>query len=177
MRRRGSIALWVALVAALTLSGCTGGASGPYSTEPMYRQDVRTVAVPIWTRGDSVYRRDLEFRLTEAIVKRLELNTPYRVADKSSADTMLEGQILEVSQRVLSVNPNLGTPRQLQLQLVVAYTWTDLRTGEILVEKPRFVSAGVYSDTQSLDEDFFLGSAEAVNQLAERVVESLEQSW
>ena len=71
----------------------------------------------------------------------------------------------------------MGTPRQLQVQIAVAYTWTDLRTGEVLVEKKRFVSAGVYSPTEALDEDFFLGSAGAINQLAERIVETLEQSW
>lgn len=177
MKRRGTIALLLALAAATLTGGCNGAGGGDYSTESMFRDDIGTVAVPIWTRSAQVYRRDLEFRLTEALVKRIELNTPYRVADKASADTLLEGRILSVSQRVLSVNPDLGTPRQLQLQLVVAYTWTDLRTGEILVEKPRFVSAGVYSETEQLDEDFFLGSAEAVNELAERIVESLEQSW
>ena len=39
------------------------------------------------------------------------------------------------------------------------------------------IAAGVYSPTEQLEEDFFLGSAEAINRLTERIVESMEQPW
>jgi len=176
MTRRGPMVLAGVLIAAWALCGCNG-ADGGWSTGPRFRPGIRTVAAPIWTRAAGIYRRDLEFRLTEALVKRIELDTPYRVADKSSAETMLEGRILSVIQRPMSVNIETGDPRQFQVQIAVAYTWTDLRTGEILVERRRLIAAGVYSPTEQLEEDFFLGSAEAINRLTERIIESMEQPW
>ncbi|NQU75207.1 MAG: LptE family protein [Planctomycetes bacterium] len=158
--------------------GCSSDPYKGYSFETgLYRQDIKTVAVPIWRRGDKVYRRDLEQQLTEALVKRIELDSPYKVADKSIADTMLEGTIVAVTQRVLSFNPSQGTPRDVELRIVVDFTWTDQRTGEILVQKKGFRAAGVYYPAGALAEDFSLGSADAVNHLAQLIVETMEKPW
>ena len=133
---------WVCLAGA---AGCASDPNQGYSLEQgLYRQGIRSVAVPVWQRGADVYRRDLETRLTEAIVKRIQLDTPYKVVDKSKADTVLEGTIVRVDQRALSFNPRSGTPRDLQIRIVTRFTWTDLRTGEILVEQNNFRAAGVY---------------------------------
>lgn len=169
---------WSALTALLlsSLAGVAGGCGG-YSTANVYHQDVRTVAIPIWTRGSDVYRRDIEFRLTEALAKRVQLDTPYKVTDKSRADTLLEGVIQGVDQRVLSFNPDTGEPRDIQLRLRVDFTWTDLRTGEILLERKNFRAAGVYYPSDPLSEDFFEGSADAINDLALRIVQELESPW
>lgn len=152
--------------------GCCG-----YTTAGLHRQDVKTVAIPIWSRGTNLYRRDLEFRLTEALVKRVQLDTPYKVVDKSKADTVLEGVIQAVDQRVLSFNPDTGEPRDIQLRLAADFRWTDLRTGEILVERKNIRAAGVYYLSDPMNEDFFEGSADAVNDLATRIVEQLESPW
>jgi hypothetical protein len=159
------------------LTSCATDPTQGYSLSSMYRDDVDTVAVPIWTRGSEVYRRELETRLTEAIVKRIELDTPYKVVDKSKADTILEGRILQVDQRVGSFNPDTGEPREIVEQMLVSFTWTDLRTGEILVKRRNFKAAAVYYPTGPLDEDFFLGSEDVTNRLAQRIVEELESSW
>lgn len=181
--------LFAAITVAGLLTGCADDPSRGYSTTSVYRENLQTVAVPIWQRGNGVYRRDLEFRLTEALVKRIELDTPYKVVDRSKADTILEGTIVQVDQRVLSFNPNRGTPRDIGLRIVVDFTWTDLRSGEIIVQRKNFRDPGVYyplgtpnesflpPPPDKLDEDFFEGSADAVNRLAERIVENMEKPW
>ena len=176
MTARRLALLWTALAAA-GLGGCAADGIGGYSTASLYREGIRTVAVPIWTRDADVFRRELEFRLTEAVIKRIETDTPYRVAPRAEADTLLVGRIVEVTQQVLNVNPDTGRPRQLEVQLIVAYTWTDLRTGRELVTVPRLAAAGVYTPPRPFDEDFFLGSAAALDEVALRVVESMEQPW
>lgn len=163
---------WLGLVA-----GCASDGSAGYTTASLYREDIATVAVPIWHRGAEVYRRNLEDRLTEAIVKRIELDTPYKVTDTSKADTLLEGRIVSVSQRQLGIDPDTGRPRDLELQLSVDFTWTDLRTGEILAEERNFRASAVYYPTGALDEDFFEGSTDAINRLALRIVERMEKPW
>jgi len=78
---------------------------------------------------------------------------------------------------VMSFNPRTATPRDIELQLFVDFKWTDLRTGEILREKKRFRAAGVYYRADPLNEDFFEGSEDAMNRLAEQIVETMERPW
>ena len=166
------------LFTSLVFCGCASDPAKGYSIQAdLYRPGIKTVAVPLWRQGTQVYRRDLEMRLTEALVKRIELDTPYKVTDKSKADTMLEGTIVSVSQRVLSFNPRQGTPRDQQVRIVVDLTWTDLRTGEVLVKRKGLRAAGVYYPAEPLSEGFFQGSADAINRLAQRIVETMERPW
>ncbi len=172
-------ALRMAMVLSLlaAAAGCSIDPSAGYTTASLFAQDIESVAVPIWNRDTRVFRRELETRLAEALVKRIELDTPYKVTDKSRADTILTGTILTVKQRVLGVNPDLGTARDVELQMVVSFAWTDLRTGEVLAERTNFVSAGVYSQAEPLNEDFFWGSSSAIDLLAQRVVQTMEKPW
>lgn len=177
--RPASTTVWIVTVAALlaATAGCSTDPSAGYTTASLFPDDVETVAVPIWTRGGAIFRRELETRFTEALVKRIELDTPYKVTDKSRADTILEGTIVAVNQRVLGVNVDVGAPRQIEIQVAVAFTWTDLRTGEIRLRRNKFISAGVYSEAEPLNEDFFLGSTIALDLLAQRVVQTMEKPW
>jgi hypothetical protein len=173
------LALTLAVLAAggLAQAGCSSDPTMGYSTRSMYRENISTVAVPIWTRGSAVYRRDVERRLTEAIIKRLELDTPYKVVDKSKADTLLEGELTGYGQRVMSFDPATGNPRDIEVTLFVNFSWTDLRTGEILVHKEKFRATGVYYPTAPFAEDPYLGAEDALDQLSRRIVESLEKPW
>ena len=164
------------LLLAMLASGCGDGSSGYTMREP-YRSDVKTVCVPIWVRGKDVYRRELEFRLTEAVVKQIELSTPYKVTSRAKADTLLEGTIENVSQRVLSINPDTGQPREKEVTLIVSFTWTDLRTGSVLAKRSRYGVSSTYIPPDPFNEDFFQGSEDAMNRLAQRIVEQMEENW
>ncbi len=154
------------------LAGCGG-----YTMKDQYRPDVKTVFVPIWTRGPEVYRREIEFRLTEALQKRIELDTPYKVTSKGRADTELSGKIVRIDQRVLSKNPDTGRPRELEETFTLAFTWKDLRTGKVLVEHTNFRVADTYIPEAPLSEDFFAGSEAVINRTAQRIVETMEADW
>jgi hypothetical protein len=158
-------------------AGCTGDGKSGYTLDSQYRQGIKTVAVDIFTRGKNVYRRELEMRLAEAVVKRIEQDTPYKVTLKQRADTLLAGTITNVSQQILSYDSNTGLARELELTMVVSFTWTDLRSGKILVEKKDFKISGDYTRIEPLEEDFFQGSEQVINRLAERIVETMEAPW
>lgn len=79
MNRRFTIAV-LCLV-----TGCAGYRAGSQS---LYAPDVATVYVPM-VQSDS-FRRDLGERLTEALVKEIELKTPYKVVNSPNADSVLE---------------------------------------------------------------------------------------
>ena len=161
----------------LTAGGCSSDPANGYSFKSPYRTNIQTVAVPIWARGKDVYRREHEKRLTEAICKRIELDTPYKVTEKSRADTMLEGSLDQIDQRVMSYNPDSGMPRELEITFIVSFTWTDLRTGKVILRKTRMPMAVSYIPEGAFNEDFFQGSEDVDNRLARRIVELLEIDW
>jgi len=157
--------------------GCNVDPGQGYTLKSQFPGGIETVHVPIWSRGKDVYRRDLEFRLTEALIKRIQLDTPYRQATRSRADTILTGSIDEVTQHVLSTNPDTGRPHEMEVTMVVSFVWKDLRTGDVLKEKKGFRVAGTYIPEAPFSEEFFHGGEEVINRLAKRIVEQLESDW
>jgi hypothetical protein len=144
---------------------------------PQHPTNVGTVYVPVWTTGKEVYRRGLEIRLSEAVAKRIQQITPYRIADKTHADTELSGTVELIPQKVLSFNPDTGLPRELEMTIVVNFVWKDLRSGKIIVKRNGLRSTGTYIPHEPFGEEFFQGSEDVINRLAERVVEQMEKDW
>ncbi len=169
-RRRWLVAVWLSVA----VLGCEPMG---YTARSQYRSGIRTVAVPVWTRGKDVYRRDVEIRLTQALVKRLELDTPYKVTDKAKADTLLTGSIEKIEQTTTSFNPDTGQPRELAVKFFVNFQWEDLRTGKMLVREQNFTVSDVYLPTEPFNENFFIGSEALMERLARRIVETLEADW
>jgi len=171
------LAVTVVLGGMLAGPGCSTDPKAGYTMADQYRPGIHTVAVPIWTRGRQVYRRGLEFRLSEALAKRIELDTPYKVVGKDRADTQIEGRIDRIDQQVLSNDPDTGRPRELEVTLVLSFTWKDLRTGKILVKHDNFRVADSYITHEPVGEDFFQGSEADIDKAARRIVETMEADW
>lgn len=175
--RPTSLAICLLAVLTAALSGCSSDPNAGYSLQSLYPTDVKSVAVPMWEVGEDVYRRELQTRLSEALTKRIEMDTPYKVTKAERADTELRGKIDVVSQRVLSYNPSSGLPREKELSLKLSFTWKDLRTGKVLAEQPGIIIADAYISEAPLESDFFQGSEKVINEAARRVVEHLEAPW
>jgi len=157
----------VAVAGLALLSGCG------YSTRRPFPDDIQTVAVEILQSRE--FRRELEFQLTEAIAKRIELDPGYRIADVSRADTLFSGEILEVQQRTLGNSFETTLPRQTAATIVMRYTWKDLRSGKILVERPRFTYVADY--IPAIGETFQKGMVRGLDGMAEAIVETMESGW
>ncbi|MBN1512920.1 MAG: hypothetical protein JXB13_12975 [Phycisphaerae bacterium] len=156
------------LVAALALAGGCG-----YSARRPFPEGIQTVYVEMFESKE--FRRDLEFQLTEALVKRIEMDTPYRIADRHVADTVFAGEILEVQQRGLGNSFRTDRPREIAATILMRYSWKDQRTGEILVDRPRFAFTANY--IPDVDETFKKGMIRGLDQAAERIVETMETGW
>jgi len=151
----------------MTVSGCG------YSTNRPFPDDVQTVHVKMFQSKE--FRRDLEFGLTEALVKRINMDTPYRIAPKRTADTVLSGEILEVRNRTVGDDFESQLPRETASTFVVAFRWKDLRTGRTLVERQRFMHTTNYYPP--VGETFATGTVRALDGLAEQIVETMESDW
>jgi len=164
----------------LVLAGCsyhhTGDTPDPqsnYQWRSLYREDVKSVAVPIFTNKD--FTRGVEFALTESIVKQIESRTPYKVMPRERADTVLEGEIVEVRRNVISNDARAAIPQEQIYTVRVNFVWKDIRTGRILCERKNFEQTAVYYPT--LGEGRYIGQQQNVEKLAAGIVQELQADW
>jgi hypothetical protein len=161
----------------LALTGCIDEGVDPekaYSARPLHAPGVRTVFVEMFTVHKKEFRREYEFRVTEALIKRIRSDTDLKIAPKGTADSMLSGEILEIDRNPLS---EIGADviRDVQITVRAAVRWVDLRTGDIIYETEDLRAACEY--TPRLGEDEFRGTQTAVERLARRIVEKMEAPW
>ncbi|HQY87841.1 MAG TPA: LptE family protein [Tepidisphaeraceae bacterium] len=165
-----------ALVVGLLLgaSGCgyqmgVGGDGGP----SLYREDVRTVAIPIF-KSESFSRND-EFELTQALVAQIESRTPYKVVPRERADTILEGTITRTSTSTVSRDDETNLPQEQLYTMRIDFTWKDLRSGKILVDRKNFEQTNTFYPT--LGEGTYIGKQSVAESLASSIVNELQRDW
>lgn len=138
--RRLALCLAAAVVATVPLAGCSENGNFcifGYTTEPLYDRSVRTVRVPIFK--NRTFLKELEFSLTDAVVREIGLKTPYIVRQcTEDADTEILGVITSFTKGVINVN-QAGENREAQTILTVEITWRDLRVGHVgeVLSRPR----------------------------------------
>ena len=73
----------------------------------MYPESVSSVYVEMFDTSN--FRRGHEYDLTDAICKRIESETPYKiVSDRNIADSVLSGDIIVIDSRRLAVDRDTG---------------------------------------------------------------------
>ena len=165
------------LLALLTLAGgCASqdtGGKGGYEWGTLYRQDVNTVAVPVFRSAS--FRRGVEFALTKAVVQKVESLTPYKVVPEARADTVLEGEITDVRLGTLSEDREVAIPQEQLYVVRIDFKWRDLRSGQVLVDRKGFEQTVTFFPT--LGEGEFVGSRASVERLATAVVQEMQADW
>lgn len=163
----------------LATSAATSCATDPtkgYSMAETYREDVRTIAVPIFSNATFV--RDVQFDLADALVKELETQTPWKVIGSTgTADTLLRGTITSVTINRLSKSRTTGLAEEDTYSISVDFEWRDQRTGKTLVERKSFSGSGLFVPTLQSNEPIETGRAGAVQVLARDIVGSLRTDW
>lgn len=158
--------------ACFLISGCAGYHVG---TASLYRTDVKTIHVPIFM-SDS-YRRHLGERLTEAVCKKIEMRTPYKVIGRPTADTTLVGRIVADKQHVSIVDDYNG-PRQKNLNLVVEVEWRDHRGNMIRGLDP--IQIDIEADSYivaEMGQSYATASQETIDKMADRIVDMMTNPW
>jgi hypothetical protein len=172
---RSTISLFLCL---FCLAGCgysTNGDEpvGGYQWRSLYRQDVKSVAVVIFANKD--YTRGVEFALTKAVANQLEANSPYKILPRERADTILEGEVVSIRRSTVSRDYQTAVPQEQLYAVVIDFTWKDLRSGQILVQRRNFEQTTTYYPT--LGEGQFVGQQQAVEKLAVGIVQELQANW
>ncbi len=167
--RRRLLTLGALALLALVTSGCG------YTQQALYPDDVHTVAVPIF-QNRSFYQ-GLEFDVTEALTKELELRTPYKVVSQDRADTVIEGTILRVSQSRLSRDPDTGLIQEYELTVVVNVEWKNLRTGKTLCRRDGLSAVGRAAPAASGGEPLEHAQHGAAEKLANAILAAMRGQW
>jgi len=156
----------------LTLSGCAGMFG--YSDESLFPQDVKSVRLEMF--DNQTFRRGTEYDLSDALAKRIESDTPYKIVTSADrADTVISGRITAIRNLGLSREREFGGILESELEIVALVNWKNLRTGELLIEHETISASASYSTLQN--QDFQYASALAANKLAAKIVELMETKW
>lgn len=164
-----SVCLWV-----------TGCATYQFGSRSLYRDDIRTVYVPV-ARNDT-FRHDLGPRLTEAVIRQIELRTPYKVTGDPAADSVLNLRITQETKSVLTEAAS-DDPRALDSVVLAMIAWDD-RRGNPLLQNHVVIDANL--GTNLLQSNRFVPEAgqsiqtslqATIDDLAGRIVSQMEMRW
>ncbi len=173
--RRTSASAWALMCLGVSCAGLCGCAEmAGYSDESLFPRDVSTVCLRMF--DNQSFRRGVEYELSDALAKRIELETPYKiVSDPDRADTEISGQIVSIGELALSTDRDIGTVLEKEVELVAVVDWKNLKTGQLLIDHRQVSALASYSEYQK--QDFKYASALAANNLARKIVELMERNW
>jgi hypothetical protein len=169
--RKAAFIIFFGLIVA-SLAGFCGCAS--YSNKSLFPEDVGSVYVEMF--DNKSFWRGVEYELTDALAKRIETETPYKIiSSRDRADTVISGQIVSVDESWLSTERQTGRPMEKEVELRAVVNWKNLKTGELLIDNKSVSASASYSEWQ--EQGFRYGSTLAANNLAQRIVELMEKEW
>lgn len=161
----------------LLLAGCARYQVG---SESLYAPDVATVYVPM-IESDS-YRRDLGERLTEAVIKEIELKTPYKVVGTPDADSILSVRLLGDRRNLLAEN-SFADPRLSESAVYTEVSWLNRR--RLPMAPPQSIAlppelVGIEATANLIPEagqSVATSQQQAIERLAQQIVGSMEAPW
>ena len=173
-RRSYAFAFFFSLIAVGCLGLCGCAKLNGYSNESLFPDNVHSVYVEMF--DNSSFRRGVEYELTDALAKRIEAQSPYKIiSDRNRADTVIGGKINSISESALNIERETGRALEKELQLVAVVNWKNLKTGKLLIDNIPVNASASYSIWQYQGFDY--ASTLAANNLAEKIVELMEKKW
>lgn len=146
-----------------------------YSSSSLYPEQYQSIAIPIFQ--NSTMTRDVEFMLTDAIIKEIQVRSPYRVVDKHVAETLLTGTITSMNLSTLSRSQTTGLDNEVLFKVVIDFEWYDQINGNRIVGRKNFASSAVFIPSRPSSEPLEIGQFAVVQQLASDIVDQMQASW
>jgi hypothetical protein len=145
-----------------------------YSNESLFPGDIHSVCLEMF--DNQTFRRGVEYELSDALAKRIEVDTPYKiVSDSDRADSVISGQISSIGQSALSTDRETGSVLEREVEIRAVVNWKNLKTGQLMIDHVRVSASASYSTYQQ--QDFKYASTLAANNLARKIVELMERKW
>jgi hypothetical protein len=163
------IFLGITIASLAGFCGCAG-----YSNKSLFPEDVGSVYVEMF--DNKSFWRGVEYELTDALAKRIEAETPYKIiSSRDRADTVISGQIVSIDELWISTERQTGRPLEKEVKVQAVVNWKNLKTGELLINNKSVSASASFSEWQ--EQGFRYGATLAANNLARRIVELMEKEW
>ena len=131
---------------------------------------VQKISIPVFRNETIPFRRDIEFELSRAVKRELQLRSDARLVSEESADAVLRGTVLEFRQGVL-VEGAEGSIQEVGIVVRVALRLIRTRDQRLLLER---VVEDMASFSSSVGDGIEDARSEAVAEIARRLVSELE---
>jgi hypothetical protein len=167
-RRSFATQLLVLPLALICLPGC-------YNFRAPFDKSVRTVYVP--TFKSQTFRRDMNFTMTDLVIKEIEKRTPYKVVgNPEGADTILDGTVNFADKNLVVENPN-NYPRQLTAMINATVSWTPNPPTDTEVKNSTVVVAEQVNFVPEVGETSMTAFYQACQRIATQIVDMMEEKW
>ena len=157
----------------LLLTGCLGYHVGP--VKPSVLRDVHALAVPTFENKTLLPR--IEVLITNSVIKQLQQDGTYRIANENNADAVLKAEITEISRApARSVRGNVLATTEFNLIMHVKYKLETssgtalMPSGEVIGTTSFFVGTDVTTDERQ-------ALPLAAEELATHLVTQLSEGW
>jgi hypothetical protein len=128
------------------------------------------------------YRRGMGERLTEEVVKMIELKTPFKVVNTPDADSILTGRLLTDTKNVL-VKPPTDEQRLIQVNMIVEVNWVDRRGAQVQPMQTVPIPAAMAQVQQTnnlvpeVGQSIAVQQQQSITRIAEQIVSMMEAPW
>lgn len=165
----------VIILALLVCAGCSTDPSAGYANLSSHRDDVGSVSVPIFT--NLTHYHGVETMLTQSLMRRVQRETPWRLAGGAAADTTLTGSIVAIELERLGQDRVTGLGNEMAVDIAVDFRWVDNRTGDSIVARRNYRGSATFVPVQGVREPIETGLQGAVESLAESIIAELRTDW
>ena len=165
---------WLAGIGlAAALAGCASDPTRGYSFASSYDDRVQSVAVEVFQ--NETFHPGLEADLTTAIIRRVQLDTPWQVTSGDAAQTTLTGVIRDVQIRRLTQDVQGGITQQASVRVTVDFTWQSNATGRDLARRSNLTVTESF--LPAAGEPLEVGLTAAAEEMAGAILEAMRSVW
>jgi outer membrane lipopolysaccharide assembly protein LptE/RlpB len=155
------------------LTGCLGYHLGP--AKPNVLRDVHTIAVPVFENKTLLPR--IEVLITDSVIKQLQQDGTYRIANENNADAILKAEITEISRApARSVRGNVLATTEFNLVMHVKYK-LQTPSGAVLMPSADVVGTTSFFVGTDVTTDERQALPLAAEELASHLVTQLSEGW
>lgn len=141
-----------------------------------FKNSIRITAEQTNLRMYRGYRPGMELDLTKAVINRYLYDGTLKTAQEENANLILNGELIDFKRDPLRYDAN-DNIEEYRLKLIVNLDLVDAKTGKILWSERGFAGETTYRTTGSLAKSENVAVADAILDLARRIVERTVEAW
>jgi len=157
----------------LLLTSCLGYHVGP--VKPSVLRDIHAVAVPTFENKTLLPR--IQVLITDSVIKQLQQDGTYRIANENNADAILKAEITDISRTpARSVRGNVLATTEFNLIMHVKYK-LETPSGTVLMPSAEVVGTTSFFVGTDVTTDERQALPLAAEELASHLVTQLSEGW